>query len=251
MKRGGLCFVGSQRHEKANKQHVGNSYNSNVESHDIVYEDANHLSGCRMSQYLPYENLQFNNNIELTQILRTSDEHVTGYIYCRGRPSCPVELHQNWGISNCSRDPNTKYWWVNTIPTGNRCEHWKINMVFHWPNKLVPRPFDHKKICDTLQEPKIFSRARGSDNIETQGYIIQPEAMAKTVYWLQHREESKGMSWVRAVIFILMNNSVFGKYMEHVKNLMETKLTTKENLAVTYFSQDAFQGCPILMAYIW
>ena len=36
--------------------------------------------GCGMSAYLPYENLQFNNNIDLSQIRQTSDEHVIRYI---------------------------------------------------------------------------------------------------------------------------------------------------------------------------
>ena len=39
-----------------------------------------------------------------------------------------------------------------------------------------------------------------------------------------------------------MNNSVFGKCMENVQNYMEKKLTTKDAMAVKYFSAKAFKG---------
>ena len=39
-----------------------------------------------------------------------------------------------------------------------------------------------------------------------------------------------------------MNTRVFGNCMENVKNYMETKLTTKEKMAVEYFSKNAFKG---------
>ncbi|MFM7980140.1 MAG: hypothetical protein ACKPKO_12570 [Candidatus Fonsibacter sp.] len=42
MKRGGLCFVGSQRYVKANNKYLPD-YNPSVESNYILYEDAHNL----------------------------------------------------------------------------------------------------------------------------------------------------------------------------------------------------------------
>ena len=50
-----------------------------------------------------------------------------------------------------------------------------------------------------------------------------------------------------------MNNSVFGKCMENLRNYMEMKLTTKEQMAVKYFSpkKTLARALAILTAYIW
>ena len=55
MQRGRLCFVGSQRYVQANNKHMGKYYDPNKESNYIIYEDANNLYGCSMSEYLPYK----------------------------------------------------------------------------------------------------------------------------------------------------------------------------------------------------
>jgi hypothetical protein len=48
-KKGGLTFVGSKRHVKANNKYMQN-YDSNKESNYIMYLDANNLYGWAMSQ---------------------------------------------------------------------------------------------------------------------------------------------------------------------------------------------------------
>ncbi|MFM7982472.1 MAG: hypothetical protein ACKPKO_24435 [Candidatus Fonsibacter sp.] len=57
MKRGGLCFVGSQRYVKANKKYLPD-YNPSVESNYILYEDANNLYAYSMSENLPYKKMK-------------------------------------------------------------------------------------------------------------------------------------------------------------------------------------------------
>ena len=80
MKRGGLC-VGSKLYVKANNQHMGKDYDPNQPSNYIIYEGANNLYGCSMSEYLPHKDLKFNNNVELAAVPKPPDENETGYIY--------------------------------------------------------------------------------------------------------------------------------------------------------------------------
>ena len=63
MKRGGLCFVGSQRHVKANNHYLQDYDNTKPETY-LMYWDANNLYGWAMSQVLPYKNLKFNTTVD-------------------------------------------------------------------------------------------------------------------------------------------------------------------------------------------
>ena len=79
MKRGGLCCVGSARYVKADSQHLPD-YDPNQPSNYIIYQDANNLYGCSMSEYLPYKDLKWDNFMKLEYILEAPDDHWTGYI---------------------------------------------------------------------------------------------------------------------------------------------------------------------------
>ena len=92
MKRGGLCIVGSKRYVKANNQHMGKDYDKDQPSTYIIYQDANNLYGCSMSEHLPHKDFKFNYNVELDTILKTPDDNATGYIL-EADLHFPVELH--------------------------------------------------------------------------------------------------------------------------------------------------------------
>ena len=80
MKRGGLCFVGSKRHAKANNKYL-EGYDETQDSSYIMYWDANNLYGFAMSQYLPYADFKFiDTDAEtLEKVLDTSDTNDVGY----------------------------------------------------------------------------------------------------------------------------------------------------------------------------
>ncbi|MFM7985283.1 MAG: hypothetical protein ACKPKO_38790 [Candidatus Fonsibacter sp.] len=59
-KRGGLSYVGSKRHVKANNKYV-DDFKPEEDSNYIMYWDANNLYGWAMSEYLPYGCLEFEN----------------------------------------------------------------------------------------------------------------------------------------------------------------------------------------------
>ena len=60
--RGGISSVMGDRYVKSN------------ENKKILYIDANNLYGWAMSQYLPYDDIKFDNNIKLEDILNTPDD---------------------------------------------------------------------------------------------------------------------------------------------------------------------------------
>ena len=70
MKRGGLCFVGSERYVKANNHYLEDYDNTKPETY-LMYVDANNLHGLAMMQLLPYKALKFNRTIDLEGISNT------------------------------------------------------------------------------------------------------------------------------------------------------------------------------------
>ena len=65
--RGGISSVMGDRYIKSDK------------NKEILYIDANNLYGHSMSQYLPYDEIKFNNTVKLEDILNTLDDSDIGY----------------------------------------------------------------------------------------------------------------------------------------------------------------------------
>ena len=58
---------------------MGNRYIKSNENKKILYVDANNLYGHSMSQPLPYDEIEFENNVKLEDILKTPDDSDIGY----------------------------------------------------------------------------------------------------------------------------------------------------------------------------
>ena len=58
---------------------MGDRYVKSDENKKILYIDANNLYGWAMSQYLPYDNIKFDNKVKLEDILNTPDDSQIGY----------------------------------------------------------------------------------------------------------------------------------------------------------------------------
>ena len=78
MKRGGLCFVGSKRHVKANNHYL-EDYDKTQPENYLLYEDANNLYAWAMRQLLAYTHLKFKTTVTLEDTLNTSDNNKIGY----------------------------------------------------------------------------------------------------------------------------------------------------------------------------
>ena len=58
---------------------MGDRYVKSDENKKILYFDANNLYGWAMSQYLPYDGKKYVDNVNLEDILNTSDDREVGY----------------------------------------------------------------------------------------------------------------------------------------------------------------------------
>ena len=58
---------------------MGNRYVKSDENKKMLYMDANNLYGWAMSEYLLYDEIKFDNNVKLEDILNTPDDSEKGY----------------------------------------------------------------------------------------------------------------------------------------------------------------------------
>ena len=59
---------------------MGDRYVKSDENKKILYIDANNLYGMgNVSQYLPYDDIKFDKNVTLEEILNTPDDNEIGY----------------------------------------------------------------------------------------------------------------------------------------------------------------------------
>ena len=58
---------------------MGDRYIRSDDNKKVLYFDANNLYGDSMSQPLPYDEIKFDNNIKLEDIINTPDDSDIGY----------------------------------------------------------------------------------------------------------------------------------------------------------------------------
>jgi hypothetical protein len=145
MKRGGLCFVGSKRHVKANNKYL-EDFDPSQPSNYLMYWDANNLYGWAMSELLPYKGLVFDKRTTLQQVLETADNSETGYIVeCDLR--YPRELHEKFReFPPCPENLTPELGWFSEFQrqVGEKTNVIKKNDTFAGTPKLVPHLMEHK-----------------------------------------------------------------------------------------------------------
>ena len=75
--RGGISYI-SKRHAKANNQHMSD-YDSNKPSTFITYLDKNNLYGWSMSEYLPYGEFEWLENVDKFDVNSINEKSEIGY----------------------------------------------------------------------------------------------------------------------------------------------------------------------------
>ena len=237
-KKGGLCFVGSKRHVKANNHYLEDFDVTKPENY-IMYWDANNLYGWAMSQYLPFKHIVINNNIDVDTILKTPDDNDIGYIIecdlefpqeihdkLKEYPPCPENLAPSKEMLS---EYQKKIAEQNNVKVGGCC-------------KLVPHLMKHEKYCIHYRNLK-FVVDLGVKITKVHNVVtFNQSPWLKTYIDFNTEKRKEAKNEFEKDFFKLMNNAVFGKTMENVKNRINLHLTADEQNAVKWFSKINFKG---------
>ena len=195
--RGGVSSI-MKRYSKANHKYL-KDYNPNMPSQHILYLDANNLYGWAMSKPQPHKNFKWMKEEELNNweskpcILEVDLEY-------------PKELH----------DLHNEY------PLAP--EKIKVNKI----DKLIPNLNDKSKYVIHHETLKLYLRLGLKLKKIHRCITFEESCFMKSYIDLNTNMRTKGTTDFEKDFYKLMNNSVFGKTMENVRNRVNVKLVTNE-----------------------
>ena len=192
--RGGISMI-SNRHGQANNKYMQEKFDSSQPSKFVPYLDANNLYGWAMMKPLPVGDFKWMNKEEL--------ENWMDY-------PCVLEVDLEY--------PGELHDAHNDYPLAP--ERLKINKV----EKLIPNLWDKEKYVLHCQNLKLYLNLGLKLKHIYRGIKFREEPWMKSYIELNTDLRTKGKNDFEKDFFKLMNNSVFGKTMENIRNRVDVRL---------------------------
>ena len=213
--RGGVSMV-SNRYGKANNKYMGNSFDDTKPSTYITYLDANNLYGWAISESLPTHGFKWMNKNEL----ETWEKH-----------SCILEVDLEY--------PKSLHDLHNDYPLAP--ERIEVNKV----DKLIPKLGNKEKYVIHYKNLKQYLSLGLKLTHIHRGIKFEESPWLKKYITLNTDLRTKAKNDFEKDFFKLMNNSVFGKTMENIRNREDVKLVNNRKQAEKLSAKPNFNHCNI------
>ena len=213
--RGGVSMI-STRYGKANNKYMGDKFDTNKPSKYIQYLDANNLYGWAMSKTLPTHDFKWMKVSEL----ETLEKHPCILEVDLEYPRSLHDLHSDYPLAP---------------------EQIEVNKV----DKLIPNLWNKKKYvlhCENLKQ--YLSLGLKLTNIH-RGIRFEESQWLKKYITLNTDLKTTATNEFEKDFFKLMNNSVFGKTMENIRNRIDIKLVNNKKQAEKLSAKPNFNHCNI------
>ena len=214
--RGGVSMI-SNRYGKANNKYMGDKFNYNEPSKYIQYLDANNLYGWAMSKPLPTHGFKWMKASEL----ETWELH-----------SCILEVDLEY--------PKELHDLHNDYPLAP--EQIEVNKV----EKLIPNLWNKKNYVIHYENLKQYLNLGLKLTNIHRGIKFKESQWLKKYIALNTDLRTKARNEFEKDFFKLMNNSVFVKTMENIRNRSVIKLVTYKIKAENLAAKPNFKHCIFL-----
>ena len=214
--RGGVSMI-SNRYGKANDKYMGDRFVASELSKYIAYLDANNLYGWAMSKPLPTHGFKWMKVSEL----ETWELH-----------SCILEVDLEYPRS--LHDLHSDY------PLAP--EQIEVNKI----NKLIPNLRNKKKYVIHYENLKQYLSLGLKLTRVHRGIKFEESLLLEKYITLNTELRTAARNGFKKDFFKLMNNSVFGKTMENIRNRVDIKLVTNRKKAENLSAKPNFKHCSIL-----
>ena len=199
--RGGVSMI-SNRHAKANNKYMGESFIDTMISIYIMYLDANNLYGWAMSKPLPTHGFEW----------MKVDELETWELY-----PCILEVDLEY--------PKNLHDLHNDYPLAP--EQIMVNKV----SKLIPNLGDKKKYVLHYENLKQYLKLGLKLTHIHNGIKFKESPWLEKYISLNTKLRTEAKNEFEKDFFKLMNNAVFGKTMENIRNRVDIKLVNNKKQA--------------------
>ena len=206
--RGGISMI-SNRYGEANNKYMGNRFNKNKLKKHLMYLDANNLYGDAMSKKLPTHGFKWLTSGEMENLFNNQVEQVWEKTPCilvvdLEYPENLHDLHNDYPF--CPERVECKNGVEKLIPNLRN----KTKYVIHYKNLIqcLKAGLKLKKIHEGIK-------------------FIESEWM-KPYIEMNTNLRTKAKNNFEKDFYKLMNNSVFGKTMENIRNRVNVKLVNTE-----------------------
>ena len=213
--RGGVSMI-SNRHAKANNKYMGESFIDTMISIYIMYLDANNLYGWAMSKPLPTHGFEWMKVDEL----ETWELH-----------SCILEVDLEY--------PKNLHDLHNDYPLAP--EQIMVNKV----SKLIPNLGDKKKYVLHYENLKQYLKLGLKLTHIHRGIKFKESPWLEKYISFNTKLRTEAKNEFEKDFFKLMNNAVFGKTMENIRNRVDVKLVNNKKQAEKLSAKPNFKHCNI------
>ena len=223
--RGGISII-SNRYGEANNKYMGKSFNKNKLSKYLMYLDANNLYGSAMSEKLPIHSFKWLTSGEMEKLFNNQVVQVWEKTPCilevdLEYPENLHDLHNDYPF--CPERVECKNRVEKLIPNLRN----KTKYVIHYKNLI-------QCLKAGLKLKKIH---RGIKFIESE--------WMKPYIEMNTNLRTKAKNNFEKDFFKLMNNSVFGKTMENIRNRVNVKLVNTEEKFKKLSAKPNYKSCKI------
>ena len=206
--RGGISII-SNRYGKANNKYMGRGFNKNKPSKYLMYLDANNLYGCAMSMKLPTHGFKWLTGGEMEKLFNNRVVQVW--------EKTPCILEVDLEYPEPLHDQHNDY---PFCPERVKCKNGVEKLIPNLRNK-TKYVIHYKNLIQCLKAGmKLTKIHKGIKFIESDW--MRPYIEMNT------NLRTKAKNNFEKDFYKLMNNSVFGKTMENIRNRVNIKLVNTE-----------------------
>ena len=219
--RGGVSMI-AKKHAEANNPYV-EGYDASQPKKYLVYYDANNLYGCAMSQMLPTGDFKWLSQDEINafDIKQVEEDGNVGYVI-EADIEYPAELHDLH--SDLPVAPERKTVQVDEQSAYTQHLSRKLKLTGKSQEKLVPTLLNKKKYVVHSANLKYYMQLGLKLTKIHRVVSFRQEDFLREYISLNTEKRKKARNSFEKDFYKLMNNAVFGKTMENVRNRINFQL---------------------------